>query len=93
MKTMNREEYDAIIQQCRDISIRKNNDYGCDTMMRFAEKGLVVRMNDKMERLINLIWNDVDKQVSDEKIEDTALDMVNYSIYLVMMLRKQLTKE
>jgi uncharacterized protein YcfJ len=90
---MNREAYDEIIKQCRDISIKKNNDYGCDTMMKFMEKGLVVRMNDKMERLINLVWNDVDGQVVDEKIEDTALDMVNYSIYLVMMLQKRLTKD
>jgi hypothetical protein len=93
MKTMNRESYDAILAQCREISVRKNNDYGCDTMLTFMEKGLVVRMNDKMQRLINLVWNDTNQQVSDEKIEDTALDMVNYSIYLVMMLRKQLTKD
>ena len=93
MKQLNREEYDKIIDQCRTTSVNKNNDYGCDTMMKFMEKGLVVRMNDKMERLINLVWNETDQKVSDEKIEDTALDMVNYAIYLTMMLRKKLTKD
>lgn len=93
MIKLNREEYDNIINSCRETSIRKNNDYGCDTMMKFMEKGLVVRLNDKMERLINLVWNETDQKVSDEKIEDTALDMVNYSIYLVMMLRNKLTKD
>ena len=90
MKPLNREEYDKIFNECREISIIKNNDYGCDTMLKFSEKGLVIRMNDKMERLINLIWNETEQKVSDEKIEDTAKDMINYSIYLVQMKRGKL---
>lgn len=87
---LNYKEYGEIQEECYDISKVKNNDYGTETMKRFKEKGLIVRMNDKMERLIQLIWNRKERAVSDEKIEDTAKDLVNYAIYLVMMLRGKL---
>ena len=94
MKQLNREEYDKILEEVRSISIRKSHDYGCGSLLAFMAKGVIVRMNDKMQRLINLVWNQPKTiAVNDEKIEDTALDMINYSIYLVMMLRNKLTEE
>ena len=93
MPKLNFEEYDRIIAQCREITLKKNADYGCNTLFKFACKGVVVRLNDKMERLINLIWNENKRQVQDEKVEDTVLDMINYCVYLIMLLRGKLTKD
>lgn len=90
--SLNFEEYQKIVEECLELSKRKNADYGSSTMTKFGAKGFVVRMNDKMERMINLIWNDKNTQVTDEKIEDTAKDMINYSLYLVMLLRGKLEK-
>ena len=83
-------EYESILKKCKEISISKNKDYSDAPLLLFKEKGVVVRMNDKMSRLNNLIWNDKNISVSDEKIEDTALDLINYSIYLIMMMHKKL---
>lgn len=92
MKLLNMEEYDKISEECRELSVKKNADYGCDTILVFDTKGLVVRLYDKMERLRNLIWNNNMQNVKDETIEDTAKDMVNYAKYLVMLNRKRLVK-
>jgi hypothetical protein len=89
---LDRKEYDKILAECREISVAKNTDYGCETMRVFGSKGIVVRLNDKMHRLINLVWHNQDPKVNDEKVEDTAKDMINYAIYLVMMQRGKLEK-
>jgi hypothetical protein len=86
---MNRNEYDKIIQEAKKISISKNADYSDAPLLLFKEKGVLVRMNDKICRLNNLLWNDKQTTVNDETIADTALDLINYSIYLIMMSRKK----
>jgi len=86
---MDRIEYDKIIDECRAISISKNSDYGDASLTKFKETGIIIRLNDKMERLINLNKISV-AHVSAECMEDTAIDMINYLVYLVMMIRGKL---
>lgn len=87
---MNIKKYDKIIFEARNIAINKNNDYGDETLKKFMQKGITVRLNDKNERLINLVWKKTEHKVKSEKIEDTAMDMINYCIYLIMMERGEL---
>lgn len=66
----------------------KNADYGNSFDKSLDEDGLVaakVRMKDKMNRFESLI--DKDPQVVGESIEDTLLDLANYSIMTVMWMR------
>ena len=90
---LNYNEYNQIVAECRDLSIRKNKDYGSYTMERFGMRGIVIRLNDKQDRLVNLIWTGNEALVSEEKIEDTAKDMINYAVYLIMLSRGRLTAE
>ena len=92
MKKLNRKEYDKILAECREISIKKANDYGADVLEVFGEKGAVVRMSDKMHRLLNLIWHQTKPKVNDEKVEDTTKDLINYAAYLIMINRGKLTE-
>jgi len=57
------------------------------------KKGTIVRMSDKMDRLINLVWNKQVAEVEDEKVEDTLKDLINYAIYSIMMIRGKLVNE
>ena len=75
------------MEECFDIAKRKNNDYGDDGILKFGIKGTVIRMNDKIDRLSNLVFKGKEAEVKDEKIEDTLLDLVNYAIYSVMLVR------
>ena len=51
---------------------------------RLAQLGVVIRMNDKISRLINLYKKDGVTAI-DETIEDTALDIMNYANMLMVL--------
>ena len=56
----------------------KQRDYGSSNISAFGERGIVVRMNDKVERLKTLVWNGAAPE--HEKVSDTWLDIANYGI-------------
>ncbi len=87
---MNYEEYKKIMDECLILSKKKNQDYWNNVLLKFGEMGLLIRMNDKIERLNNLINYKQQLSVSDEKIEDTIKDLINYSIYLLIIKRGEL---
>lgn len=70
------------------LMIRKQLDYGPKNISDSpggAMNGLIVRMNDKMQRLINLHYSD--SEPSNESVEDTFMDIANYGIIGLMLLR------
>jgi len=50
--------------------------------------GILVRLSDKFMRLISLTRPGMVQQVKDESIEDTVIDLWNYSSYILAMLRE-----
>lgn len=68
----------------------KNTDYGSSVHKTYQEFGLtsfLVRLSDKLNRAITL--NRQDAMVKDEKIEDTLMDLANYSILALIEMKKQ----
>ena len=61
---------------------RKNKAYGDKNLTRFGMTGIIVRMTDKMERLINMVTNN---HIDEETVFETAGDMANYSVILQQM--------
>lgn len=87
-KTQAKYFQDAMLDVLSDISdtlIKKQLDYGPNAIKRFGLEGIVIRMSDKMERLINLIELKKDPAV-DEAIEDTLFDLAGYAIIGLMYL-------
>ena len=81
--------FKVVVQELGDIYERKNHDYGNSFSRTFAEFGpiaAVVRMNDKMERLKMLCRGEA---LVNESLRDTAIDLANYAIMLVMELDKR----
>lgn len=65
----------------------KQKDYGPHNLIKFGEYGVVVRMGDKMERIINLskkqrqaYGNTTEMYACNEPMADSFLDMANYSL-------------
>lgn len=70
---------------------KKNSDYGNSFGNTFEKLGIIsaiTRITDKYNRLISLCTSEKDRQVKDETISDTLLDMANYCIMTEMELRK-----
>lgn len=61
------------------IYLKKNKDYGdsfLQTLIKFGEVSALIRINDKVNRYINLLGKNV--EVEDESVQDTILDLFNY---------------
>lgn len=70
-----------------DMLIRKRADYGPFNIKRFGEQGIVIRVSDKIDRLINLITAGREPEVADETTDDTWRDIAGYAL-LALIARK-----
>lgn len=85
----NTERFKQITEAMLDLYTRKNHDYGDsvhDTFKTYGLTSFLVRLQDKLNRA--RILNEKDALVNDEKIEDTLMDMANYSILALIELQK-----
>jgi hypothetical protein len=78
------EQMERIQKEALDIFIKKNADYG-DAFAKYGIVGVLVRMDDKIQRGINITKNKI-SLVEDESIRDTLLDLHNYSAMAIMLL-------
>jgi hypothetical protein len=97
---MNKEQFlarlDELYKMNVEISRKKNSDYatGDDPFKNFrlcefigvcsVEKGMLVRISDKLSRISNLL--DTQAEVSDETINDTLSDLANYAMIMRMYI-------
>jgi hypothetical protein len=87
---MNKPDYfeDAvreIMQELTELIISKQKDYGHENIMAFGEFGILVRANDKMARLKNLLKSGT--VPLNESVEDSWRDLANYGIIALMVRR------
>lgn len=92
-------KFEQITTDMFELYKRKNADYGNSVAKTFDEWGLVsflVRMEDKLNRVTTLTKKQGEARIADEKIEDTLLDLANYSIMALIELdraKSELTQE
>jgi hypothetical protein len=75
------------------LLMRKHKDYGPKNISEApggALNGLLVRMHDKMARIKNLYYNNVEP--SNESLEDSFKDLANYAIIGLLVLREEWDK-
>lgn len=85
------ERYKALQNTMLNIYERKNHDYGSSASQTYNEFGPVaylVRISDKFNRL-KALSNGATQQVNDESIIDTAVDMANYLMLMVLDMTKE----
>ena len=63
---------------------KKNKDYG-DAFAKFGVIGILMRIEDKIQRSLSITKNGVN-MVNDESIRDTLMDLHNYAAMGVMLL-------
>ena len=85
-------------EKAYQLFCRKQKDYGDSNIRlgmdiynsaennRLAQLGVVIRMNDKISRLVNLYKKDmVEASAVDESVEDTLTDLMNYANILMTL--------
>lgn len=82
------------MQQVQDETIelfkKKNTDYG-DAFATYGVVGVMVRMNDKLQRFMNISKQGI-LIVDSEKLRDTLIDLYNYTAMAIMLLDEKSTK-
>lgn len=85
-----------------DLVLKKTKDYAtiddpyrnfrlCESVGVPLEKGILVRMCDKLSRIGNLIENN-DPSVKSESIEDTLVDIMNYANIMLCYIQEKSSK-
>lgn len=81
---MNRvEQMKKIQSEGLELFIKKNTDYG-DAFAKYGIIGVLIRIEDKMQRFISISKNNI-SLVRDESIRDTLIDLHNYSAMALML--------
>lgn len=78
-----------IAKEIAELLEKKRQDYGDPkyTLDRFGVMGITIRLNDKIERLINLTCIK-GKKPNFESVEDTLKDIAGYAILGLELLRR-----
>lgn len=96
-------ELEKLFCRMRDILIAKGHDYAgasdrfsnfrlCEAMGIPVWKGIVIRMSDKLSRIMCFAKADA-LQVKDESVEDTLLDLANYALLCLCAYREESAKK
>ncbi len=84
--------FDSITDNMKSIYKSKNHDYGDSFSRTIEEFGLTaaaIRMTDKLNRFKQLIKSP--KAVTTETMEDTLLDLANYAVMTICVLKNDLS--
>jgi hypothetical protein len=73
-----------IQEQALELFKKKNADYG-DSFAKYGVIGVIMRMQDKIQRYISITKNGINL-VDDECVKDTLIDLHNYSAMALMLL-------
>ena len=85
------EKFKNIQKECLQIFIKKNNDYG-KSYKTHGLIGILIRVQDKINRLSTITKNSYNVNIEDETLKDTLLDLHNYCALALMLLEKSYDK-
>ena len=78
------EQMKKIQSEALELFTKKNIDYG-DAFAKFGLVGVLIRIEDKLQRSMSITKNGVNL-INDEGIKDTLIDLHNYSAMALMLL-------
>ena len=74
--------HEDLCNEIHELYAKKNSDYG-DSFAKVREEipnAILVRLNDKLNRLKSLMADPEKHQVNNESIDDTLMDLANYAL-------------
>jgi hypothetical protein len=83
------QQHKNICYELNALYAKKNHDYGDSFHLSYLEEGMAmprIRLGDKLNRFKTLSKNLESREVQDESIRDTLLDLANYAIMTILEL-------
>ena len=77
-------------EEVLQLFAKKNKDYG-DSFAQFGPIGVIIRMQDKINRLANITKTNI-TLVESESLRDTLIDLHNYSAMAIMLMDEEKSK-
>ena len=81
------EQLQNIQHQAKNLFEKKNKDYG-DAFATYGTVGVLVRIGDKINRLVNITANGI-ALINNEGLRDTLIDLHNYAAMAIMLLDEE----
>jgi hypothetical protein len=81
------EQLKQIQETALTLFTKKNIDYG-DAFAKYGIIGVLMRIEDKIQRAISITKNGVNL-INDEGMKDTLLDLHNYAAMALMLLEEK----
>lgn len=78
------QQFSLVQNEGLELFKKKNTDYG-DAFANYGPVGVIVRMGDKIQRLVSVSNNKI-SLVNTESIRDTLIDLHNYAAMAIMLL-------
>jgi hypothetical protein len=78
------EQMEKVQNESLELFKRKNSDYG-DAFANYGTIGVIVRMGDKIQRLVSVTNRSV-SLINNESLRDTLIDLHNYAAMAVMLI-------
>ena len=72
--------------KCAQLFDKKQHDYGPDNIAQFGDLGVLIRLNDKIQRLKTLMLSKEQPEFSSEAFMDTWMDIHVYGVIGIMCL-------
>jgi hypothetical protein len=80
-------EYLCLALECAKLFDKKQHDYGSENIAQFGDLGVLIRLNDKIQRLRTLMLSGEKPEFSEEGLEDTWIDIHVYSVIGLMCMK------
>ena len=80
-------QMEEVQSKALELFKKKNIDYG-DAFAKFGVIGVLMRIEDKIQRSLSITKNGVNL-VNDEGIRDTLIDLHNYAAMALMLMDEQ----
>lgn len=77
----------SVLMECLETFVDKNRDYN-NSWRKSGLLGVLIRLQDKIERAINLSNNGLKASVKTESLEDTLRDAIVYMAMAVILLEE-----
>ena len=81
----------ALCDEINNLYAKKNHDYGDSFHQTYLEEGMAmprIRLSDKLNRFKSLTRQNT-RQVEDESIRDTLIDLANYAIMTILEMEEE----